>query len=198
MTEVVLYHHVQGLTDGVRSFADELRRAGHAVHTPDLFDGRTFNTIEEGMAFAREAGFGELAERGVTAAEGTDLEAVYAGFSFGVMVAQQLAQTRLGARGALLMYSCLPVSEFGDAWPEGVPVQVHGKDGDPFFDEDIEAARALVDSTDRAELFLYPGEEHLFADSSLPAYDAPAAALLTERVLAFLNAIKAENRPMKD
>ena len=198
MTEVVLYHHVQGLTDGVRSFADELRRAGHAVHTPDLFDGRTFNTIEEGMAFAREAGFGELAERGVTAAEGTDLEAVYAGFSFGVMVAQQLAQTRLGARGALLMYSCLPVSEFGDAWPEGVPVQVHGKDGDPFFDEDIEAARALVDSTDRAELFLYPGEEHLFADSSLPAYDAAAAALLTERVLAFLNAIKAENRPMKD
>ena len=198
MTEVVLYHHVQGLTDGVRSFADELRRAGHAVHTPDLFDGRTFNTIEEGMAFAREAGFGELVERGLTAAEGTDPEAVYAGFSFGVMVAQQLAQTRLGARGALLMYSCLPVSEFGDAWPEGVPVQVHGKDGDPFFDEDIEAARALVDSTDRAELFLYPGEEHLFADSSLPAYDAASAELLTERVLAFLNAIKADNRAVKD
>ena len=127
-----------------------------------------------------------------------DPEAVYAGFSFGVMVAQQLAQTRPGARGALLMYSCLPVSEFGDAWPEGVPVQVHGKDADPFFAEDLEAARGLVDSTDRAELFLYPGADHLFADSSLPAYDAAAAALLTERVLAFLDAVEADNTPIKD
>jgi dienelactone hydrolase len=190
MTEVVLYHHVQGLTDGVRSFAETLRKEGHRVHTPDLFDARTFDTIEEGMAFAREAGFGALAERGVAAAEAIDSEAVYAGFSFGVVVAQQLAQTRPDARGALVMYSCLPVSEFGKAWPDGVPVQVHGKDADPFFAEDLEAAQALVDSTDQAELFLYPGEEHLFADSSLPAYDAAAAALLTARVLAFLNALE--------
>ena len=186
MTEIVLYHHVQGLTDGVRSFADDLRRAGHTVHTPDLFDGHTFETIDEGMAFAREAGFGALAERGVAAADDIRDDVVYAGFSFGVMPAQQLAQTRPGARGALLMYSCLPVSEFGAAWPNGVPVQVHGKESDEFFLEDLEAARALVDSTDRAELFLYPGDEHLFADSSLPAYDAAAAALLTERVLTFL------------
>jgi dienelactone hydrolase len=191
MTEVVLYHHVQGLTDGVQSFAEQLRQTGHTVQTPDLFDGRTFDTIEEGMAFAREAGFGALAERGVASAEEFSPEVVYAGFSFGVMVAQQLAQTRPGARGALLMSACLPVSEFGDAWPEGVPVQVHGKDADPFFDEDLEAAQALVESTDQAELFLYPGEEHLFADSSLPAYDAAAAALLTERVLAFLASLQA-------
>jgi dienelactone hydrolase len=186
MTEVVLYHHIQGLTGGVQSFGEKLRQAGHTVHTPDLFDGRTFATIEEGMAFAREAGFGALADRGVAAAEGLGPEVVYAGFSFGVMVAQQLAQTRPGARGAVLMSACLPVSEFGEAWPEDVPLQVHGKDADLFFDEDLEAARALVDSTDQAELFLYPGDEHLFADSSLPAYDAAAAALLTERVLAFL------------
>src|SRR5439155_11929820 len=172
MTEVLLYHHVQGLTEGVRAFADELRQAGHTVHTPDLFDGRTFDTIEDGMAFAREAGFGALAERGVAAAEGIGPGVVYAGFSFGVMVAQQLAQTRTDARGALLMYSCLPVSEFGEAWPDNAPVQVHGKDGDEFFLEDIEAARALVESSDAAELFLYPGTEHLFADSSLPQYDA--------------------------
>ena len=190
MTEVVLYHHVQGLTEGVRSFADELRQAGHAVHTPDLFDGRTFDAIEEGMAFAREAGFGALTERGVAAAEGLRPDVVYAGFSFGAAVAQQLAQTRPGARGALLMYSCLPVSEFGVAWPEDVPVQVHGKEADPFFLEDLEAAQALVDSTGRAELFLYPGDEHLFADASLPAYDATAAALLTERVQAFLDGLE--------
>jgi dienelactone hydrolase len=186
MAEVVLYHHVQGLTDGVRSFAEEFRQAGHTVHTPDLFDGRTFDTIEDGMAFAREAGFGALAERGVAAGEAIRPDVVYAGFSFGVMPAQQLAQTRPGARGALLMSGCLPVSEFGAAWPEGVPVQVHGKGNDPFFLEDLEAAQALVESADRAELFLYPGEEHLFGDSSLPAYDAAAAALLTERALTFL------------
>ena len=188
MAEVVLYHHVQGLTAGVRSFADELRQAGHTVHTPDLFEGRTFDTIEEGMAFAREAGFGALAERGVAAGREIRPDVVYAGFSFGVMAAQQLAQTRPGARGALLMSGCLPVSEFGQAWPVGVPVQIHGKNSDPFFAEDLEAARELVESTDRAELFLYPGVEHLFADSSLPAYDAAAAALLSERVLAFLDA----------
>jgi dienelactone hydrolase len=169
-----------------------LQRAGHTVHTPDLFDGRRFDSIEEGMAFAREAGFGALAERGVAAAEGISPEVVYAGFSFGVMPAQQLAQTRPGARGALLMSGCLPISEFGDAWPDGVPVHVHGKDADPFFAEDLEAAQALVESTGGAELFLYPGEEHLFADSSLPAYDAAAAALLTERVLAFLDTVPGE------
>ncbi len=188
MTEVVLYHHVQGLTDGVRSFADELRQAGHTVHTPDMFEGRTFDTIEEGLAFASEQGFGTLAGRGVAAAERLGSDLVYAGFSFGVIAAQQLAQTRPGARGALLIYSCVPVSEFGEAWPEGVPVQVHAKDRDPHFAEDREAAEALVESTDDAELFLYPGDEHLFADSSLPAYDADAAALLMERVRAFLDA----------
>jgi dienelactone hydrolase len=186
MTEVVLFHHVQGLTDGVREFADGLREAGHTVHTPDLFGGRTFDTLEEGMAFARDAGFGALAERGVAAAEGLPSGVVYAGFSFGVMPAQQLAQTRPGTRGALLMSACLPVSEFGAGWPQGVPVQIHGKDGDPFFAEDLEAARALVESAESAELFLYPGAEHLFADSSLVDYDAAAAELLKQRALAFL------------
>jgi dienelactone hydrolase len=186
VSEVVLYHHVQGLTDGVRAFAEELQRAGHVVHTPDLYGGRSFRTLEEGMAFAREAGFEALGERGVAAAGGIGPDVVYAGFSFGVTIAQRLAQTRPGARGALLMYSCLPVSEFGAAWPADVPVQVHGKEGDEFFLEDIGAARELVDSSDQAELFLYPGTEHLFADASLSAYDPAAAALMTERVLAFL------------
>src|SRR3954451_9499254 len=190
MSEVLLYHHVQGLTEGVRAFADRLRQAGHTVHTPDLFDGRSFGTLEEGLAFARESGFDALAERGAAAAAGIGPDVVYAGFSFGVTIAQRLAQTRPGARGALLMYSCLPVSEFGEAWPEDVPVQVHGKAGDDFFLEDIEAARALVDSSNRAELFLYPGTEHLFADSSLPSYDPEAAASLNERVLAFLDRVQ--------
>ena len=190
MAEVVLFHHVQGLTAGVASFADQLRRAGHTVYTPDLFDGQTFASIEAGMSYGREMGFGVLAERGVAAAEALpSAGVVYAGFSFGVMPAQQLAQTRVGAGGALLFHACARMSEFGDRWPDGVPVQVHGMDADPFFaeeDGDLGAARELVASSMRAELFLYPGTQHLFADPSLPTYDEPAATLLLDRVLGFL------------
>ena len=191
MAEVLLFHHAQGLTPGVVAFADELRRDGHTVHTPDSYDGRTFATVEEGVAHAREIGFEEVMQRAMRAAEGLPAEMVYAGFSLGVMPAQKLAQTRPGARGALLFHACVPVTEFSDAWPEGVPVQIHSMDADPYFvDEgDIEAARALVESTDRAELFLYPGNEHLFADSSLASYEPAAAAMLTQRVLSFLSAI---------
>jgi dienelactone hydrolase len=192
MAELVLYHHAQGLTKGVEAFADELRRAGHTVHVPDLYEGHTFDTLDEGLAYAKRTGFGTIMERGLTAVEGLGGALVYAGFSLGVMPAQRLAQTRAGARGALLFHACVPVSEFGEAWPAGVPVQVHGMDGDPFFaDEgDLDAARALVDSAERAELFLYPGKEHLFVDSSLPSYDQDAAALLTRRALDFLEGIR--------
>jgi dienelactone hydrolase len=190
MAEVVLYHHVQGLTDGVRAFADELREAGHTVHTPDMFDGQTFPTIDAGIAFAREQGFGELVGRGVAAAADLPAEVVYIGFSFGAMPAQQLAQTKPGARGALLIYGVVPFTEFGDAWPADVPVQIHAMEDDAWFVEDLPSAQALADSTEAAELFLYPGDKHLFADASTADYDPEAAALLMERVHPFLAALK--------
>ncbi len=188
MAEVLLFHHAQGQTEGFTAFADELRRAGHTVHAPDLFDGRTFDTIDEGMAYVKEIGFSEIIERGVRVADGFPSELVYAGFSLGVVPAQKLAQTRSGARGALLFYSCVPISEFGSSWPADVPVQIHAMDADPFFvDEgDLEAAQELVASAEQAELFLYPGDQHYFADASLKSYDADAAALLGRRVLDFL------------
>lgn len=191
MAEVVLFHHVQGLTAGVLDFADTLRAAGHTVHTPDLLDGHTFDTIDEGMAYVRQTGFGAILERGKEAGEALPEPVVYAGFSLGVMPAQLLAQTRPGARGALLMESCVPPSEFGDGWPTGVPVQVHGKDADPYFagEGDLDAARAMVAEVPDAELFVYPGEQHLFADNSLSSYDPDAARLLTERVLVFLDRV---------
>ncbi len=191
MAEVVLFHHALGLTSGVVAFADDLRRAGHTVHTPDLFEGRTFAGIEEGMGYAFQIGFpDEVIERGVRAVEKLPAGLVYAGFSLGVLPAQKLAQTRPGARGALLFYSCVPVSAFGSAWPGGVPVQVHGMDADPVFagEGDLDAALALVGQADEGELFLYPGDQHYFADSTLPSYDADATALLTQRVLSFLGA----------
>lgn len=188
MAEVVLFHHAQGLTPGIVGFADELRRAGHTVHSPDLYDGRTFSTLEAGVGHAQEIGFGDLIERGVHSVDDLTAELVYAGFSLGVLPAQKLAQTRPGTLGALLFHSCIPSSEFGSTWPDDVPVQVHAMDADPWFvdDGDIDAARALVGETPAAELFLYPGDQHLFADSSLPSYDADAAALMTGRVLEFL------------
>ena len=188
MAEVLLFHHALGQTSGFLAFADELRRAGHTVHTPDLYDGRTFQTLNDGIAYAQEIGFGNVIERGVQVADDLPDELVYAGFSLGVLPAQKLAQTRPGARGALLFYSCVPVTEFGSSWPADVPVQIHGMDADPIFmDEgDVDAAREIVASAPQAELFLYPGDQHYFADSSLPSYDPEAAALLGKRVLDFL------------
>ncbi|MBB4572572.1 dienelactone hydrolase family protein [Rhizobium lentis] len=193
MAEILLFHHAQGLTPGVRAFADDIRAAGHIVHTPDLFDGRTFGSIEEGLAHIGENGFDAIRERGLRVADELPAELVYAGFSFGVLPAQKLAQRRPGARGALLFYSCLPISgewAFGP-WPDGVAVQIHGMDNDPIFvgEGDIDAAREIVAKVTDAELFLYPGDQHYFADSSLPSYDPDATALLTARVLAFLQRV---------
>jgi dienelactone hydrolase len=142
------------------------------------------------MAFINDAGFDELRAQGVRLADDLPQDLVYAGFSFGVTIAQQLAQTRPGARGALLFYACIPITgewAFGP-WPDGVPVQIHGADADPYFmDEgDVDAAREIAETVQDAELFLYPGDQHYFADSSLPSYDAEATALLTKRVLEFL------------
>lgn len=190
MTEVVLFHHAAGQTTGFLAFAETLRTAGHTVHTPDVYEGRAFDNLDDGLAYAKATGFDVLQQRALNAVEGTADAVVYAGFSIGAMPAQQLAQTRPGAKGALLLESCAPVSEWGDSWPDAVPVQVHGMDGDEFFAEevgDIDAARALVAGARQAELFLYPGDGHLFADNSLPAYDPEAAELLKKRVLAFLD-----------
>lgn len=189
MAELVLFHHAHGLTPGVTSFAERLAEAGHTVHVPDLFEGRVFVDIGDGMDYVQGVGFGTIAERGRVAAEGLPADVVYLGFSLGVLPAQLLAQTKPGAAGALLVSACVPVSEFGDAWPASVPVQVHAMAADPVFvdDGDLDAARALVAGAADGELFLYPGDRHLFADESLSSYDEVAAVLLTERVLAFLN-----------
>jgi dienelactone hydrolase len=186
VAEVLLFHHAQGQTPGFLAFADELRAAGHTVHTPDLYDGKTFASLDEGVNNAREIGFATIGERGEEAAADLPAELVYAGFSLGVMPAQNLAQTRPHAKGALLFSAAFPASEFGGSWPQGVPLQIHMMEGDEWAMEDLPAARELVETVDGAELFLYPGEGHLFADSSLSDYDEQATAQLKERVLAFL------------
>lgn len=190
MTQVLLFHHALGLTDGVRALARTLADAGHEVHTPDLYEGHRFATVEEGVEHARGVGFGTIIERGVKAATDLPADVVYAGVSLGVLAAQCLAQTRPGARGALLLEACVPAAEFG-TWPGEVPVQVHGMDRDPSFalEGDLDAARELVAAVPRGELFLYPGDQHLFTDAGLPASDPEATRLLVSRALAFLDAV---------
>jgi dienelactone hydrolase len=181
---MILFHHAQGLTAGCLAFAEALRADGHTVHTPDLYDGRTFSTLAEGMAYAEAVSFGTIIERGRQAADEWPDETVFAGFSLGVLPAQMLAQTRPGARGALLLHACVPPEELGGPWPPGVPAQVHTMEGDELGDADV--ARALAESVDEVELFLYPGDRHLFTDSSLADYDEAAATLVLRRVSEFL------------
>ena len=187
MADVLLLHHALGQTPSFQAFADALRAGGHNVVTPDVYDGRTFDDLDEGLAFAREIGFDEVRERGVRAADALPDWLVYIGISMGAMAAQQLAQTRAGAAGAVLISSAIPLGEFAETWPDAVPVQIHGTDADPFFvgEGDIEAARELAAAADDAELFMYPGDAHLLVEFDANQ-DDPNIRLVTDRVLEFL------------
>lgn len=197
MTELVLFHHVLGLTDGVRTFADLIRAQGHTVHTPDLFEGRTFPSIDEGIGYAGSIGFDEVMRRGIEAAAPLPKQVVFGGFSVGVMPAQQLLQTTPEALGGLFLHAFIDPAELDGSWPDGVPAQVHGMDGDPFFigDGDLDAARAVQAGHPELETFLYPGKGHLFTDSSSADYDQVTAAQVLERISAFLTTFDSTDQP---
>jgi len=187
MAEILLFHSALGLTPGCRAFADELRSAGHVVHTPDLYDGMTFADVAEGVNHAQEIGFDTVVERGRRRAEDLPGALVYAGFSLGVMPAQMLAQTRPGARGAVLMHSAVPLGTFAPAWPPDVALQVHTKEKDDWGDADI--AKDLVDAVPGAELYLYEGDRHLFTDRSAADFEPEVARALMARVLDFVGRV---------
>lgn len=189
MTEIVLFHHAQGLTAGCHAFAGVLREAGHVVHLPDVYDGRTFATLDEGIAYAKQVGFDTLVERGEAAAADLPAEVVYGGWSLGGMPAQKLAMTRPGAKGLLLLHTAIPLEEFGGAWPEGVPLQVHTMTEDGWGDADV--AEQLGQTVPGAEVYLYPGDRHLFTDDSTADHDPRAAALVLERTLKMLARVDA-------
>lgn len=190
MADLILFHHAQGLTPGVVAFAEELRAAGHRVTVPDLYGGRTFATVEEGVAHADSLGFDNILAAGVAAAADMPSTTVYAGFSLGAMPAQKLAQTRAGAAGALLYHGDVPADAFGDSWPDGVDVQLHAAEGDEWCDFSVMREMVqVVNEVAAAELFVYPGSSHLFTDSSLEAYDPESAALVMQRSLEFLERV---------
>jgi dienelactone hydrolase len=191
MTEVLLFHHAQGLTEGCRSFAARLSAAGHDVHAPDLYEGRTFRELGAGVEHAEQVGFGTIIERGRAAADAMPAEIAYVGLSLGVLPAQMLAQTRPGALGAAFVSAAVPPSEFDGPWPAGVPLEIHMMDADPVVTEDgdLAVARELADESDVARLYLYPGDQHLFIDESLPGYDQAATELVIARIVDLLDEV---------
>lgn len=188
MANIMLFHHVQGLTPGVVAFADTLRAGGHTVHTPDLLEGQQFPSIATGVAHVKSIGFQTIIDRGVAAAASLPEADIFMGMSLGALPAQYLAQTAERTRAAVLLHGAVTVSEFSPTWPKHVPVQIHAMDADPEFVDsgDIDAAMELVGQSDNGDLFLYPGNAHLFSDSSLPEYDAAATKQVIDRVLAML------------
>jgi dienelactone hydrolase len=189
MADIVLFHHAQGLRPDVLAWADSLREAGHEVTTPDLFEGATFDRLEDGIARRDEIGIPELIRRASEAVEQLPAELVYAGFSMGAATAAYFAATRAGARAALLMHGVAPVETLGvEAWPGDVSVQAHCKVEDPLVDAaEVGAFESFVRASGAPiEIYAYPGDGHLFADPDGPDYDRAAAELMLERELAFL------------
>lgn len=186
MADIVLFHHAQGLTPGVRAFADRLRAGGHLVMVPDYYEGRTFGSIEEGVAHAEAIGFARLIDRAVAMVQPLPSPVVVAGFSLGTLPAQKLAQTHRGVAGAVLLHGGLPPATFDSAWPAGLPLQIHVTEDDTWNDPD--ETEALI-AESGGQLLVYPGTGHLVTDSSHPDYDPEVAEEILAQTLAFLEAV---------
>lgn len=188
MTDVVLFHHAQGLTDGVRAFATRLEVHGHRVFLPDLYEGATYDTLGEGVAHAERVGFDVIIARGVVAAEDMPPGTVFAGFSLGALPAQKLAQTRPGALGAVLYHGGVPADIFAATWPTAVGLQLHIAEDDEW--SELHVAQDLARRAPAGELYVYPGSAHLITDSSLGEYDPEATDLILQRTNTFLQRLQ--------
>ncbi|MFE9770205.1 dienelactone hydrolase family protein [Streptomyces sp. NPDC005931] len=193
--DIMLFHSTYGLRPAVHRAADRLRAAGHEVRVPDLFEGRTFDTVEEGMAHKEEIGKDELLRRAVLAvAPYSDRGLVYAGFSFGASVAQTLALGDDKARGLLLLHGTSDIAATASA--DGLPVQLHVAEPDPFETDDwlgawyLQMGRAGAD----VEVYRYAGAGHLYTDPDLPDYDEEAAEATWRVALGFLDSLQ-EDQP---
>ncbi|MFG3344845.1 dienelactone hydrolase family protein [Streptomyces sp. NPDC048018] len=188
--DIMLLHSVYGLTPSVEAAAERLRAAGHRVWTPDLFDGRTVGTVEEGVALRDEIGKDELLKRAVMAAAPySERGLVYMGLSLGASVAQTLALGDEKARGLLLFHGTSDIAE--SASVDDLPVQLHVAEPDPFETDDwlsswyLQMRRAGAD----VEIYRYRGAGHLYTDPELPDWDAEAAERTWTAALGFLDSL---------
>lgn len=188
---IMLFHSTYGLRTAVRQAADRLRAAGHEVWTPDLFEGRTFDSVEEARAFEDEVGKEELLKRAVLAAAPySERGLVYAGFSLGAAVAQTLALGDDKARGLLLLHGTSDIAPNASA--DGLPVQLHVAEPDPFETDDWLSAWYLRMGRIGAdvEVHRYAGAGHLYTDPDLPDYDEEAAEATWRVALGFLDSLE--------
>ena len=186
MADIVLFHHAQGLTPGIQAFADRLRKAGHLVIVPDYFGGRTFESIEDGVAHAEAEGYATIVDRAIASVQPLPAPVVVAGFSLGALPAQKLAQTNRSVMAAVLYHGGVPVEVFESSWPAGVALQVHVTEDDPW--TDIDEPEALANAAS-GQLLIYPGHGHLVTDSSHPDYDPDVADEMLSQTLSFLEAV---------
>ncbi|MEU9193451.1 dienelactone hydrolase family protein [Streptomyces hundungensis] len=187
---IMLFHSVHGMRPAVREAAERLRAAGHEVHVPDLYEGRTAETAEEGARLKDEIGKEELLKRAVLAAAPySERGLVYAGFSLGGSIAQTLALGDEKARGLLLFHGTSDMAE--NTAVDELPVQLHVADPDPFESADwlnswyLQMRRAGAD----VEIYRYPGAGHLYTDPELPDYDEASAELTWRTALGFLDSL---------
>lgn len=186
MARILLLHSMYGLRPAVQVAADRLREAGHEVRVPDLYDGRVVDDPEAGVAIKDEIGHEELLKRAVAAAAPlSDAGLVYAGFSLGAALAQNLALVDERARGLLLLHG---TSDLTDDAATEVPVQLHVADPDLYETDDwlnawyLRMRRAGAD----VEVFRYRGAGHLFTDPDLPDHDEEAAERMWKIAQGFL------------
>lgn len=186
MSHILFFHSAVGLDDGVHAMAQTLRDAGHTVTTPDYYDGRTFDTAEQGIAYRDEVGFRTLVDRVNEAIEDIEGPVVAAGISLGSAMAQRLGKKDPRVRAALLLHAggeAKPVD-----WPTDCALQMHYSVNDPWIDEGMpeHLLRSAARAGARTEHYLYPGASHLFADPTKPDYVKESADLMWDRVLGLL------------
>lgn len=184
IAEIILFHHAQGLTEGLRDLAERLRAAGHKVHTPDMYSGPVFGKLDEGLAFASRIGHDAIEEVARRAARRHPHTNTVIGFSLGAFPAQLLAQEWKKIDGLVLVAGGLPPRDLGGDWRFNVRLSVHAADPDDWIPPG--SLETLLHHARGPHIHRYPGLGHMFVDPSSPDYDADAADLFEERLLAWL------------
>jgi dienelactone hydrolase len=186
---VILFHSVCGLRPVELAAAEMIRAAGHNVSTPDLYDGVTADTIEQGFELKDDIGWDRICERAKTALVELPASTVLGGFSMSAGVVASVWPGRPKTRGVLLLHA--PAEIPGAMHWDGLRVQLHVAEHDRFAPADewttwqAEAERVGI----AAEVFVYPGAGHFYTDQSLADHQASAARQTWDRVLRFLDEV---------
>lgn len=187
MADVMIFHGITGLIPRAAGIEQPLLEAGHRVVCPDLFEGNSFETPEEGFEYLEKVRFRTLLGRAEEAIADMPPETVLIGISMGTGVASHLARERPECAAAVLLHAVPGRAKGEPAWPASVPVQVHTSEDDPYFSR--ENADALIAEAADCRLVLYPGSGHTFADPEAEDYAPEQAPALVRNVTEFISGV---------